>query len=130
MELVCFAKFYKFIDFLKLSFPLLTKWSQLQLIKSDLYIDNLYAYILESPVCEVRELLLIIDSGYFSLNYIEKKISQIIEADKRDSNEVIQLLYIFEDFMLKHFPKLYSTNEHLCGNVGKYNTGSSKFLFQ
>jgi hypothetical protein len=84
---------------------MLTKWSQLQIIKSEIY-----DYIIESPIGEVRKLLLVVDSGYFSLNYIMKKLKHSIENKDVD---ILQLLYAFEDFMLTHFQMLYSNNEHL-----------------
>ncbi|CAI2382755.1 unnamed protein product [Moneuplotes crassus] len=112
------------IALLKQIFPLLTKWSQLQLIKSDFI-----CYILEAPVRHVRGLLLLFDSGYFSLNYILRKTKQFIEKDESSVDEILQLLYVYEDFLLKHFPKIYSRHEHLCINVHKMRRKHSKSSF-
>lgn len=108
-------------------YPLLTKWSQLQIVKSDIH-----TYIINVPVSQCRKLLNIFESGYFSINYLHKKLAVEIEKgitdDKRELEDLVNLVYAFEDFMLTSFKKVTSPNEHLCSNVERHYPKHSELL--
>ena len=104
----------KLVSIIEKMFPMLTSKSQIEILES-----NFADYLQFVPVEGIKRLLLKIESPYFAINFIQIKLINNIKNYEDYSYSIdplLELLYWFEDLLLREFSNSRMELEHQCIN--------------
>ena len=104
----------KLVSIIEKMFPMLTSKSQIEILES-----NFANYLQFVPVEGIKRLLLKIESPYFAINFIQIKLINNIknyEDYGYSIDPLLELLYWFEDLLLREFSSSRMELEHQCIN--------------
>lgn len=98
------------LSFIEALFPILTSKSQIEILES-----NLAGRLIWIEIFKVKRFLTMINSPYFTLCFLKKKLIENIKykVDKKNqADPLFELLYCFEDFLVNELVDQGLTTNH------------------
>lgn len=102
------------LNFIEALFPILTSKSQIEILES-----NLAGRLIWIEVSKFKYFLSMLNSPYFTLCFLKKKLIENIKHKVNKKNQedpLFELLYCFEDFLVNDLTNQNLDTDHKCIN--------------